>query len=177
MEIMVLEQELFLNIKNKLIYFTFFTGTFFFLGCSKPAINSKPSKKTLPEYCPFHERTVLVFLDHGYGELQACENFKVKRLMDVSGGEPSQHKTIRGNFHIQRKYRKYDSKKYPSVNGGRNMDYAQFFFNGFALHVGNINKYSHGCVRVQRQNAKWLFDWTNIGTSVIIKDIAQKELQ
>jgi lipoprotein-anchoring transpeptidase ErfK/SrfK len=176
------EQELSLNIK-----IVFLMITLFFLGGCGSATSPKPEikdkkitkKKYKPpilkdrrgEYCPYDNKTIIIGIKRGKGVLTACENHTIKRYINVSSGEPKHHKTVRGNFRVLRKYKQYDSKKYPSMHGGRNMDYAQFFYRGFAFHSGNIKRYSHGCVRVQRYNAKWLYNWTNHGTKVIVKDL------
>lgn len=124
------------------------------------------------EYCPYYEKTVLIEIDQGRGVLTACEDYTIQKYIPISSGRPDgKHNTIRGEFRVQRKYRKYDSKKYPSENGGRNMDFANFFHNGFAFHAGNIRGYSHGCVRMQRHDAEWIYNWTNRGTKVIITDL------
>jgi lipoprotein-anchoring transpeptidase ErfK/SrfK len=86
----------------------------------------------------------------------------------VSGD--SDHPTPKGTFEISRKEHPYRSKKYDVQ-----MDYAQFFHGGVALHqyhgpapwfvlragrsitdaIG-----SHGCVRLQESDAKLLYNWT-----------------
>jgi len=122
------------------------------------------------EYYECSEKTLSIFIDErGLGEFIACEDNTIQRNGPISSGRPKTHDTIRGNFRVQRKYQKYDSKKYPSENGGRNMDYANFFHRGFAIHKGNIRGLSHGCIRTREQDAKWIYNWTNIGTKVIVK--------
>jgi hypothetical protein len=121
--------------------------------------------------CDFQNKTVIVQLSPGgTGEFIACEDYSIKRHGVVSSGRPGTHDTIRGNFWISRKYKTYDSKKYPSSNGKHNMNYAQFFKGGFAIHQGNVYGLSHGCIRTQKHNAKWLFNWTSIGTKIIIQN-------
>jgi lipoprotein-anchoring transpeptidase ErfK/SrfK len=51
------------------------------------------------------------------------------------------------------------SKKYPVGRGGAPMPYCMFFHGGFALHGSNdVPGYmaSHGCVRMGKDDAKWL---------------------
>jgi len=150
-------------------------------GCSTFEIVLKPKKKkicippTLPDiiggYCPFEEKTVFIDIPHGKGTLLACEDYIIKKYINVSSGRPDgKHNTVLGEFRVQRKYKKYDSKKFPSKNGGRNMDWANFFYKGFAFHAGNIRGYSHGCVRLQRYDAEWMYNWVKIGTKVIVTD-------
>ena len=158
-----------------------------FTGCNhkplpKPAEKCSATTKNLPKpyqppvlpdirgsYCGHYEKTVVINIENGRGTLKACENNQVIKYVNISAGRPDGiHETIRGEFNVNRKYRKYDSRKFPSTNGGRNMDYAHFFHKGFAFHKGNIRGYSHGCVRLREQDASWLFDWSNLGTKVII---------
>lgn len=95
----------------------------------------------------------------------------------VSGD--SSHATPKGHFKINRKNHPYTSKTY-----GARMDYAMFFVGGVALHqyhgpapwfilragravtdmVG-----SHGCVRMQEDDAKKLYGWASIGTAVEVR--------
>ena len=86
------------------------------------------------------------------------------------------HPTPRGNFRVYRKHRKYRSKKY-----NVQMDYAMFFYKGYAIHMayfvgvmsflkwGGIHYFgSHGCVRLAELNARELFDHTPYRTHVKI---------
>lgn len=66
------------------------------------------------------------------------------------------------------------SKKFPIGKGGAPMPYCMFFHKGFALHGSpNVPGYnaSHGCVRLYKEDAKWLnTQFVNVGsTRVIIK--------
>lgn len=68
------------------------------------------------------------------------------------------------------------SKKFPIGRGGAPMPYCMFFHGGFALHGSyDVPGYhaSHGCVRMYKDDAKWInkvfTDGTN-GVSVIIKN-------
>jgi hypothetical protein len=64
---------------------------------------------------------------------------------------------------------------FPLPRGGAPMPYCMFFNTGQALHgvspneVGEGN-FSHGCVRLEVQDAEWLrYNFVNIGTRVIVK--------
>ena len=79
--------------------------------------------------------------------------------------------TYPGIYTIQRKYSQdrmrgadYDISGVPSV---------LYFDRGYAFHGAYWhNKFgtpvSHGCINLPVNNAQWLFDWTKIGTPVII---------
>lgn len=86
-------------------------------------------------------------------------------------------RTQTGHFKI---YRKGGagcvSSKYPVGKGGAPMPYCMFFHGGFAMHgsydVPGYNA-SHGCVRMYKDDAKWLnkiFTNGTYGVSVIIKN-------
>ncbi len=120
--------------------------------------------------CDYQNKTIEVFLKNGRGVFSACENYQVQRIGYVSAGHPSTHRTPRGDFSVQWKAKEYDSKKYPSKNGGRNMDNAMFFTsNGHAIHKGNINGLSHGCIRTQGHQSKWLYEWSPHNTLISVK--------
>ena len=121
-------------------------------------------------YCEFQDKTILVELKpNGAGEFIACSDYTIQKDGVVSSGRPGTHDTVRGDFRTQWKAYKWDSKKYPSDNkGSYNMKRAQFFHGGFAIHNGNVNGLSHGCVRTQMVNADWLYEWAPVGARIII---------
>jgi lipoprotein-anchoring transpeptidase ErfK/SrfK len=96
----------------------------------------------------------------------------------------SDHPTGVGVFKIFRKHEKYVSKKY-----GSRMDYAMFFTqDGKAIHqaymvgpmsllkAGGMDWFgSHGCVRLSESNAKTLFEWAPMHTTVEIVSGESKE--
>ena len=43
-------------------------------------------------------------------------------------------------------------------------------FHGTWWHDNFGNKMSHGCMNLSEANAKWLWDWTPIGTEVWVHD-------
>ncbi len=122
-------------------------------------------------YCDFENKTILVTLKpNGTGEFLACRDYVIEKDGIVSSGRPGTNDTVRGDFKTAWKAHKWDSKKYPSdVKGQYNMKRAMFFHNGFAIHHGNVNGLSHGCVRTQMSNADWLYDWSPIGTRIIVE--------
>jgi len=126
------------------------------------------------QYCEFYDKTILVELKpNGAGEFIACQDNTIKRHGVVSSGKPGTHDTVRGDFRTTWKAHEWDSKKYPSdVEGQYNMKRSMFFFDGFAIHHGNVNGLSHGCVRTQMTDADWLYEWSPIGTRIIVEDAA-----
>ncbi len=108
--------------------------------------------------------------------LQAFDNNKLVYEFDCVSGDQD-HPTDKGRFQVFRKHRKYTSKTYKVP-----MDYAMFFTkDGKAIHMSHVvglSSYlkffgiesigSHGCVRLSEEDAKKLFDWTPMHTSVEI---------
>ena len=67
------------------------------------------------------------------------------------------------------KRKSHMSKQNPSSSGRNNMNLSLWFtYRGHAIHLGNPNKASHGCVHVGRRGAQALFDWANTETKIVI---------
>jgi lipoprotein-anchoring transpeptidase ErfK/SrfK len=77
----------------------------------------------------------------------------------IRGGS-TQFPTPTGAFQIEWKSRNWWSKQWDAP-----MPYAMFFRNGSAIHVGSMNGYSHGCVRVNESTARQLFAVTREKTT------------
>jgi lipoprotein-anchoring transpeptidase ErfK/SrfK len=101
---------------------------------------------------------------------------RIHRFECVSGDKD--HPTDRGKFKIQRKHEIYRSRAY-----NVQMNYAMFFTtDGKALHQyhgavplsvvrtfrGKVSEWfgSHGCVRLSETDARALFEWAPLGTTV-----------
>jgi lipoprotein-anchoring transpeptidase ErfK/SrfK len=100
---------------------------------------------------------------------------RIHRFECVSGDQA--HPTDRGAFRIMRKVHPYTSHAYHVP-----MNYAMFFTSdGKALHqyhgpgfeiVRSLKKDvtswfgSHGCVRLQEEDARTLYEWAAVGTTV-----------
>lgn len=79
------------------------------------------------------------------------------------------HETPSGVFKVIRKERYYMSKAHPDPKGVNNMDFSLFFTNqGHALHMGNTNAMSHGCIHVGEKGAATMFKWAGRGTAVVV---------
>lgn len=84
----------------------------------------------------------------------------------VSTGKAG-HTTPSGQFTIHAKYKSVESKRYKA-----SMPYAMFFIGSlYAIHQGIVPSYpaSHGCVRVPKKDAQYLFSSIPTGTKVTIK--------
>ena len=70
------------------------------------------------------------------------------------------HETPSGIFNIFRKERSYMSKAHPDPRGINNMDFSLWFTQqGHAIHMGNDDAMSHGCIHVGAKGAKSMFNW------------------
>ena len=86
----------------------------------------------------------------------------------ISSGEEVSF-TPSGVWDVKYKKRFYASKSYPEADGSNNMDYSLFFTNwGHAIHKGNINFSSHGCIHVNENDIRRLFSWAGIGVPVLV---------
>jgi lipoprotein-anchoring transpeptidase ErfK/SrfK len=110
--------------------------------------------------------------------VSAYDGTTVFHQCECVSGDAS-HPTPKGTFKVFRREHPYTSKTY-----GVPMNYALFFNKGIALHqyhgpapwfllragraltnaVG-----SHGCVRLQEDDARALYTWAPIGTSVQVR--------
>lgn len=103
---------------------------------------------------------------------------QVYQFICVTGDDD--HPTDKGDFHIFRKQHPYRSKTY-----GVEMDYAMFFTeDGKALHQYHgpiplsvvrtmrqgVSDWfgSHGCVRLQEEDARALYEWAPMNTKVTV---------
>lgn len=67
------------------------------------------------------------------------------------------------------KKKEHSSEENPSRSGRNNMDYSLWFtYRGHAIHLGNPNAPSHGCIHVGWQGATALFDWADLETKIVI---------
>jgi lipoprotein-anchoring transpeptidase ErfK/SrfK len=99
------------------------------------------------------------------------------RTIPFSAGT-SLEPTVRGNFTIYKKERKQDryTSGIPSLLP--NVEYVSYFYRDFAfesspwlpLTTFGVSDSSHGSIDIMPQDAAWLFDWSAIGTAVVIHD-------
>jgi len=74
--------------------------------------------------------------------------------------------TLPGKFNIIAKSRMMRSRKYGNVP----MPYSLQVFGNICIHQGPMvgRPASHGCIRLFRRDAIWLYNWTQLGTKVHI---------
>ncbi|SFZ98688.1 hypothetical protein MNB_SV-5-351 [hydrothermal vent metagenome] len=87
---------------------------------------------------------------------------------EISSGKMG-HETPSSIYPMLFKKKKHSSSEYESSSGVNNMDLSLWFtYRGHAIHLGNPNAPSHGCIHVGRKGAQTLFDWANTDTKIVI---------
>lgn len=77
-------------------------------------------------------------------------------ISPIAGGRPG-YRSTNGMFEMtSRRFRRHSSSEFP---GKDNMDFSLFYHEGEALHQGDPNVQSHGCIHVPAPYAEQLFDW------------------
>jgi len=102
--------------------------------------------------------------------LYAFEDGRLVRTMLVSTGQ-EKFPTVEGTFAI---YWKLVSQ---NMSGPGyyipNVPYVMYFYRGYGLHGAYWHnnfgqRMSHGCVNLPTEDARWLYEWSEIGTPVIV---------
>jgi lipoprotein-anchoring transpeptidase ErfK/SrfK len=123
-----------------------------------------PPAKDIPKF-------VLVALNLQF--MGVYEHGMLVASFPICSGAPK-HGTPIGDFKIKDKNKDMKSNMYPPPNGGAPMPWASNFHRTeYWFHGGDMVGYraSHGCVRMFKAEAEWLFHWAVIGTPVKIVDI------
>ena len=120
------------------------------------------------------EKEIRVFIKDQV--LIALENGEEVYSFDIVTGREGKETTA-GKYRVFRKHEKYTSKTY-----GSEMPYTMFFTaDGKAIHgtqMATLRSYLHsyltdsvgsqGCVGLTDDNAKVLFEWAPVGTTVVV---------
>ena len=121
-----------------------------------------------------NKKVIHVFIEEQV--LIALEGDEEIYSFDIVTGKDGKDTAV-GNYPLFRKHAQYNSKTY-----GSEMPYTMFFTNdGKAIHGTNmatLRSYLHayltesvgsqGCVGLTDDNAKALFEWTPVGTPVLV---------
>lgn len=132
--------------------------------------------KTFGTITPDYPKWVLVSLDGKW--LHAYEHNTLVKEIKVSAGAPATP-TVTGLFKIRTKVRKQDMRGL-NADGTRylqpDVEWVNYFYKDYALHgnywrptswFGTKNG-SHGCVGMLNPDAKWVYNWAPVGTTVIV---------
>lgn len=121
----------------------------------------------------------LVYINISKQQFTALEDGNIVRQSGIATGR-NKFPTVQGEFQIwDKKYKKVLRSPSPEYgNYELPVDYWMPFHAGYGLHdawwrstFGEQNyayNGSHGCVNMQYEDSKWIFEWSNIGTSVFI---------
>jgi LysM repeat protein len=112
-----------------------------------------------------------IIVDLSDSRTYAYENGALVRNVLSSMGR-SATPTIQGAFTIQRKY-----VSAPMTGPGYylpEVPYIMYFYSGYALHGtywhANFGQpMSHGCVNLPTPEAEWFFNWSEVGTPVLVQ--------
>jgi lipoprotein-anchoring transpeptidase ErfK/SrfK len=151
---------------------------------AKQVLNGEAVNVTLPvQYATFKTITAQphakwLVVNTTTKRMYAYEQNNLVRTFLISAGAP-QTPTVLGEYKIYSKYASQDMRG-ANADGSRyfqpNVKWVNYFYRDYAIHgnywrpssyFGNINS-SHGCVGVPDAEAKWIYDWAPIGTTVIV---------
>lgn len=123
-----------------------------------------------------HDKWIVV--DTTTKRMYAYEQTTLVRTFLISAGAP-RTPTVTGEYRIYSKAAKQDMRG-ANADGSRyfqpNVQWVNYFYADYAIHgnywrpvsyFGNVNS-SHGCVGILNSDAKWLYDWAPVGTTVIV---------
>ncbi len=112
--------------------------------------------------------------------MYAIEKQNIIRTFLVTAGQPSTP-TVTGTYAIYSKLPVQDMHG-ANVDGSAyfqpNVQWVEYFYKDYAVHgnywrpssyFGNINS-SHGCVSTINSDAEWIYNWSSIGTPVVVYD-------
>ena len=142
-----------------------------FCGAPTPAKAEEPHNKIayrIMELQKSNQRWIEIDLSRQ--RLVAWEGNKVVYAVIVSTGKPSTPTRV-GTFAIQTKYRstRMTGEDYDLAD----VPYTMYYDGGNAIHGAgwhNLfgNPVTHGCTNVAVNHAKWLFEWAEVGTPVVV---------
>ena len=145
------------------------TSRVFPLSKTKFAVLDKNGKEKIVDL--FGQDFIVVSLrEHGAdGVAYAIDRDGVVWWAAVISSGAKGHETPSGIFTIWRKERFYMSKAHPEASGINNMDFSLWFTQqGHAIHMGNSEAMSHGCIHVGEKGAATMFKWAQKGKTKVV---------
>jgi lipoprotein-anchoring transpeptidase ErfK/SrfK len=124
---------------------------------------------------PAQSRALTIFL--GSQTFEYVEDDRVVASGSISSGS-AEHPTPTGSFHVLSKQKDKRSGKYTNYfDQNTPMPYSLQFYGPYFIHEGWLPGYadSHGCVRLQYEDARLLFSRIQVGDPVHV--VAQGEAQ
>jgi lipoprotein-anchoring transpeptidase ErfK/SrfK len=103
-------------------------------------------------------------------QLVAWNGKNIERIFWVSTGKRSTP-TLSGTYSIQSKYRV--TRMQGADYNIPDVPYTMYYSGGYALHGAYWHnsfgtRVSHGCVNLGVRQARWLYNWAPVGTTVVV---------
>lgn len=145
-------------------------------GDGEPEIVTAPSKNTVQGSTKY-QKYIEVIIDEQ--RLYAYENGRVTKTFLVSTGVVK-YPTPLGTFAVTAKIAKKDYEWTYGVDHPDNYDIKDvpwnlrfaptYYLHNAFWHNNFGHRMSHGCVNINLENSKWVYDWADVGTPVIIRE-------
>lgn len=116
-------------------------------------------------------RTKEIVVRLGAQEVEVYEDGRLLRTLVASTGLP-RTPTVLGNFTV---YQKYVAQTMAGPDYYLpDVPWVMYFYQGYGLHGtywhNNFGQpMSHGCVNLRTPDARWLYEWAEIGTAVLVR--------
>jgi lipoprotein-anchoring transpeptidase ErfK/SrfK len=141
---------------------------------NKPEIITVPEKKVIQGRTDYYK---YIDIDLSEQKLRAYKNGVLEKEFLVSTGV-ERYATPQGTFPIRRKIFKKDYKweygpEHPDNYDIKDVPYNLQFLPTYYLHNAFWHNnfghpMSHGCVNINLENSKWIYEWAQVGDPVII---------
>jgi lipoprotein-anchoring transpeptidase ErfK/SrfK len=149
------------------------------VGAFNPGVTIKIPRdmKEARRHTPFPLRVSkkgkLIYISTINQALALYEKGKLVEWMPISSGAPG-NETPKGKFRVSEKVIHYYSKTYPKPRGGAAMPFALRFshpYSGYFIHGGALSgrPTSKGCVRLLLDDAAMLYQWSEVGTMIVVQ--------
>ncbi|WP_022868549.1 L,D-transpeptidase family protein [Schaalia vaccimaxillae] len=143
----------------------------------EPEFEDKPVMAGHEGYVyPMHEGEKWVDINLSASTLTAYEGQTVVHgPVAMNHGGPG-YETVTGTYHVYLKYQKQDmgcTPEWPYC--AKDVPWVSYFTGSYAMHgapwvsqfgIGS-DRTSHGCINLPVGEAKWMYDWNELGTAVV----------
>jgi hypothetical protein len=142
----------------------YFAGKTLFIPKDIETVKNYSPLPTFDSSLAKHDSVVVVFLGHSL--IGVYEHGRLVFWSPITRGKKITY-TQTGECFVRSKVRLMYSKKYGNVP----MPYSLHLFGNVCIHQGPMvgRGASHGCIRLFKRDAQWLYAWARKGTKVIIK--------
>lgn len=143
---------------------------------SEDEIITGPNRLVVPSVDLVGKRIVV---DLSEQRLYAYEDGLLQNTFLISSGV-AKYPTPKGEFNVYRKVPVMDYEwtygpehpdNYDIKDVKWNLNFTPHYYLHTAYWHNNFgNRMSHGCVNISEANAKWVYDWAELGTKVVVQD-------